>query len=368
MGLPQPINLTAKLYRLKDCLVKLGADDQQFVNAMVNRLERGERPLLIQLLRIKDMAVPGEAPVVDPVWREGTVTALRKDLDQVIWRYMPLEQMLFLLSTGTLHFSPLCRMKDTSEGQLPGRAFEQTRAMLPQHFFQPGAAIDADTMTDLLIAYRRRDACISCWYTDDSDNIAMWNEYAPRNGVAIRTTVGRLHSSLHGCCDTNLHMARVTYYEPEEEERYIDDAYFGSLFIKHAEGFRDEKELRAVAHRTNDGGGVNIPVASKVLIESLVLSPALPDWALPVISQLVTTLGFAGPIEHSSAKSSKMARLDANSLIAGLRVGQEISSGWYEDNRSAKAKVRDAIEIIIGKIQEFDAMPAEVLTARTHVD
>ena len=72
-------------------------------------------------------------------------------------------------------------------------------------------------------------------------------------------------------------MARVTYYEPEEEERYIDDAYFGSLFIKHAEGFRDEKELRAVAHRTNDGGGVNIPVASKVLIESRVLSPALPD-------------------------------------------------------------------------------------------
>jgi hypothetical protein len=100
MELPQPINLTAKLYRLKDCLDKLDADDQQFVNAMVDRLERGERPLLIQLLRIKDMPVPGEAPLVDPIWREGTVTALRKDLDQVIWRYMPLEQMLFLLSTG----------------------------------------------------------------------------------------------------------------------------------------------------------------------------------------------------------------------------------------------------------------------------
>jgi len=356
MELPQPINLTAKLYRLKDCLDKLDADDQQFVNAMVNRLERGERPLLIQLLRIKDMPVPGEAPLVDPIWREGTVTALRKDLDQVIWRYMPLEQMLFLLSTGTLHFSPLCLMNDTSEGQLPNRAFDQTKAMLPTAFLSAGAAIDADMMTNLLIAYRRRDACISCWYMDDLDNIAMWNEYAPRNGVAIRTTVGRLHSSLRGWCDTNIHMAGVTYYEPHEEERYIDDAYFGSLFIKHAEGFRHEKELRAVAYQTNDGGGVNIPVASKVLIESLVLSPDLLDWALPFISQLITILGFAGQIEHSSAKSSRMAGLDANSLIAGLRQGQEISSAWYKDNRSARAKVQDAIESVIGKIQQFDAI------------
>jgi hypothetical protein len=64
---------------------------------------------------------------------------------------------------------------------------------------------------------------------DDSDNIAMWKEYAPGNGAAIRNTVGRLHSSLDGCGDTNIHMARVTYYEPHEEGRYIDEAYFGSL-------------------------------------------------------------------------------------------------------------------------------------------
>jgi hypothetical protein len=183
----------------------------------------------------------------------------------------------------------------------------------------------------------------------------MWDEYAPRNGAAIRTTVGRLHSSLDGCYDTNIHMARVTYYEPHEEELYVDDAYLGSLFIKHAEGFRHEKELRAVAYRTNDGRGVNIPVASNVLIESLVLSPDLPDWAVPFITQLITTLGFAGQVERSSAKPSKAASLDAKSLIAGLRRGQVISSGWYEGNRSAK--VRDATETVIRKIQESGVTP-----------
>jgi hypothetical protein len=68
---------------------------------------------------------------------------------------------------------------------------------------------------------------------------------------------------------------------------YNDDACLGSLFIKHAEGFHREKELRALAYRTNDGRGVNIPVASKVLIESLALSPDLPDWAAPFITELI---------------------------------------------------------------------------------
>jgi hypothetical protein len=245
-------------------------------------------------------------------------------------------------------------MKDTSEGQLPGRAFEQTKAMLPPHFSQPDAAINSDATTKRLEADRQRNACISCWYMGDSDNTAMWDEYAP-SGAAIRTTVGRLHSSLDGCNDTNIHMARVTYYEPHEEERYIDAAYFGSLFIKRAERFRHEKELRALAYWTNDGRGVNIPVPSNVLIESLVLSPDLPDWGVPFITELIATLGFAGQIERSSEKSSRRASLDAKSLIAGLRNGQAISSGWYEGNRSAE--VRDATESVIGKIQESDAIP-----------
>jgi hypothetical protein len=349
MKLPEPIDLTAKVHMLKERLDSLAPADQEFVNAMAGRLEQGERPCLAELLRVKDMKVPGEAPFVDSILREGTVTALREDQDKVIWRYMPLEQLLFLLSTGTLHFSPLSCMKDTSEGQLPERAFEQTKATLPPHFSQPGASIDADTMTKLAIAYRQRDACISCWYMDDSDNIAMWSEYAPRDGVAIRTTVGRLHSSLGGCCDTNIHIARVTYYEPDEEELYVDDAYFGSLFIKHAEGFRHEKELRALAYRANNGRGVNIPVASNVLIESLVLSPDLPYWAVPFLTQLIITLGFAGRVERSSAIPSK-TKLDTAGLIAGLRRGQAISSGWYDANRYDN--VRDAIETLITTIQK----------------
>ena len=355
MELPEPIDLTAKLYRLKDCPDKLDADDQQFVNAMVDRLERGERPYRIQLLRIKDMQVPGEAPLVDPIWREGTVTALRKDLDQVIWRYMPLEQLFFLLSTGTLHFSPLCCMKDSSEGQLPKRAFEQTKAMLPPHFSQPGAAIDADTMTNLSIAYRQRDACISCWYmgttqttlpcgTNMRQELALRFEPLLAGCIRLLTDVMTQISIWLGSHTTNPMKRNDTSTTPT-----LDHS-----FIKHAEGFRHEKELRAVAYRTNDGRGVNIPVASNVLIESLVLSPDLPDLAVPFITQLIATLGFAGQIERSSAKSSRTAGLDAKSLIAGIRDGQVISSGWYEGNRSAK--VRDATEAVIRKIQESDVV------------
>ncbi len=198
---------------------------------------------------------------------------------------------------------------------------------------------------------------------DASENIAMWDEYAPRTGAAIRTTVGLLHSSLNGCYDTNIHMARVEYYESHEEEQYDAHAGLGSLFIKHTKppdrsrfgSLRHEKELRAVAYRINDGRGVNIPVASNVLINSLVLSPDLPDWAVPIITELITAHGFAGQTERSSAKSSRTAPLDAKCLIAGLRHGQRVSSPWYEGNSSAKG--RDAIETAIRKIQESDAIP-----------
>jgi hypothetical protein len=100
---------------------------------------------------------------------------------------------------------------------------------------------------------------------------------------------------------------------------------------------------------------VNIPVASDVLIESLLLSPDLADWEVPFITELISTLGFAGEIDRSSAKPSITTSLDGKSLIAGLRHGQVISSGWYDGNRSAK--VRDAIETVIRKIQESGVIP-----------
>jgi hypothetical protein len=91
----------------------------------------------------------------------------------------------------------------------------------------------------------------------------------------------------------------VTYFSQDEEERYVDEVFYGSLFIKH-DPFRHERELRAVAYRTNLGTGVDKAVNLDTLIGRLVLSPDLKDWAVPVITETIRRLGCAGPVAKST--------------------------------------------------------------------
>ena len=66
--------------------------------------------------------------------------------DEKIWRYIPLEQLFALLSTKALHFSPLSAMEDIAEGQLPGRAWEDTKKQLPQEILEGRGSMNADAM------------------------------------------------------------------------------------------------------------------------------------------------------------------------------------------------------------------------------
>ena len=136
-----------------------------------------------------------------------------------------------------------------------------------------------------------------------SDSPEMWKVYAPRNGVAIQSTVRRLGSSLQES-STPVTIRPVHYFPPEDEEKYIDEALYGSFFIKHEATFGHEKELRELAFRASDASGVYIPVNLELLIERLVLSPDLDGWAVPFITEAVRHFGFGGPIEKSTQAST----------------------------------------------------------------
>jgi hypothetical protein len=184
---------------------------------------------------------------------------------------------------------------------LPPRAWEETKKQLPQSVLEQRGGMDADMMMGCMVQQRRTDACVNCWYVNASDSLKMWRQYAPKNGVAIQSTVRRFASCLQEC-QTPVTIAPVTYFAPEEKEKYIDEAFYGSLFIKH-DPFRHERELRALAYRVNVGCGVDIPVNLESLIERLVLSPELKDWAVPIITETVRRFGFGGCVEKSSLKS-----------------------------------------------------------------
>ena len=262
MRVMQGVDVLAKLYKLKGNLDGLSEDDKAFVNVMVKLHESGQQLNRRQLLRIMDMRLPGEVGQDESrdstVWTQGLVSVVYASLEEVIWRYMPLEQFLALLWKKSIHFSPLSVMGDISEGQLPPRAWEETKKQLPQAALEGRGGMDADTMMGWMVQQRRTDACVSCWYMNTSDSLKMWQQYAPKNGVAIQSSVRRFAACFQEC-QTPVTIVPVTYFAPEEEEKYIDEAFYGSLFIKH-DPFRHEKELRALAYRVNVGGGNELGV------------------------------------------------------------------------------------------------------------
>jgi hypothetical protein len=292
------IDVVAKLHALKDHLSELAPEDAAFVAEMIALHESGQVPNRRQILRIVDMVIPGEPPKQPDIHTFGLVNTIFTAPDETIWRYMPLEQLFALLSGKALHFSPLSVMEDSAEGQLPGRAWEETKTQLPRDILEGRGSMDADTMMAIMVHQRRTDACINCWYMDGSDCLKMWREYAPKNGVAIQSTVRRLGSALQGS-ETPVTIGPVTYFSPEDEDKYVNEALYGSLYIKR-DPFRHEKELRALAFRVNAGQGVDIPVDVESLIERLVLSPELKDWAVRFVIEAIRHFGFGGCIEKST--------------------------------------------------------------------
>lgn len=279
------VDIIAKLFKLREHLVELPDEERQIVVENLTRHENGSLPLIRDTPRIAWMQVPGEPPLLSPLLQEGTVSVQRKHINDVIWRYMPLEVLFSLLLTEKLHFSPLSCMADANEGELPPETFERAKAQLPLHFQGTTSSITADVVTANLVQHRKHTISLNCWYVGNSENREMWRQYAPNNGVAIQTTVKRLFDALEKHSDTNIHLERVTYFDASEESQYADHAFYGSLFIKHAEPFRKESELRALAPNGRYKNGIDIAVNLPVLLERIVLSPDLRSWAVPLLQR-----------------------------------------------------------------------------------
>lgn len=293
------IDIPTKLDRLRKNLGELNEADQKFVGDMLALLESGCLPNRHQILRIVDLNPASEGiPEDSTIWTHGNVNVVFVSPDEVIWRYMPLERLFVALWTTSLHFSPLCTMEDKSEGELPPLALEEIKKELPRLMPEGTGRRDAETTAATMVRQRNTDVCINCWYLDKSESLEMWQKFAPKNGVAIQSTIRSLASCL-GACDTPIRIIPVGYFRPEEEDEYSSEARYGNVFIKRSK-YENERELRAVAYRTNIGCGFDIHVDVERLIERLVLSPELEDWAVPVIEKTVRLYGFGGCIEGSA--------------------------------------------------------------------
>lgn len=139
--------------------------------------------------------------------------------DTIIWRYMSFVKLLDLIHTGELFFTNLSalRAEDPFEGKGTLADHRFSEALKDPSLFKQTFG---DTLPDDLGGFLRRavadpahghaELCyVSCWHANSSESAALWKIYSASHGVAIRSTVARLASSIKS--DRSFTLGGVTY-------------------------------------------------------------------------------------------------------------------------------------------------------------
>ena len=193
-------------------------------------------------------------------------------LDAPICQYMRLDYFISLLATGEYFVRPRCEFEDAFEANLP------LPKMLPIH--EAGKTVpqqvldeEINKMSEKLEANRENGKLLtSCWCLQMCENLLMWNCYASKIGVRIKSTVHRFVSAL----DTDAYdilCGRMNY----TVYNYYNDDF---LFSKD-KGYGGEDEFRFYFMPKNSDPESDSekpkPVRIKVnlleLIEDVMLSP-----------------------------------------------------------------------------------------------
>ena len=193
-------------------------------------------------------------------------------LDVPICQYMRLDYFISLLATGEYFVRPRCEFEDAFEAKMP------LPNMFPIH--EAGKTVSSEVledemqkMSEKLEANKENGKLLtSCWCLQTCENLLMWNCYASKVGVRIKSTVRRFLSALNtDAYDILCGRMNYTVYS-----YYIDDF----LFTKD-KGYGGEDEFRfyfmpKATDQDSDSEKpkpVRIKVNLSELIEDVMLSP-----------------------------------------------------------------------------------------------
>ena len=148
-----------------------------------------------------------------------------------LWRYMGLTKFLSLLNRRALFFSLVSDMEDSHEGFI--YPLPSTEEGDPDEGARDGLTLLSATI---------RTSLISCWTKSEYESTLMWEKYAGKEGVAIRTTLQGLKDSFTSVEKDKARFGRVAYVDYKSEILRLDVA---PLYHKRME-YREESEVRVV--------------------------------------------------------------------------------------------------------------------------
>lgn len=181
-----------------------------------------------------------------------------------VWRYLSFDKFINLLIHREIQFTRATLFSDQNELRLleaPKGKRELTKERVKQ--------------LEKRIARLRETTYISCWSLGMSESYPLWKIYlgGARNGVAIRTTVGRLRSSLDQATD-NYFDGGVQYRQVVFEDDPTDE----QLICTKLEAYTYEREYRVFTQLSPQSKSSSEEVASftpNVLSEAVDLGSML---------------------------------------------------------------------------------------------
>ena len=234
----------------------------------------------------------------------------RPDLDQpkdevVLWRYFTIVKFEKLIKDQSIYFCRADKFDDPLEGRTPRGTVREMYRSSPQF------VADAVHMVRDLF---RGKTYVSCWREDQEESQAMWSSYAANaTGVAVKTTVGRLKSSI--TAEESFVLARVRYLDFDSHPN-VNDVH-QQMLIKSLD-FQAESEVRLIHLTDVLGGRLDVVMQPKIelginlktnlcdLVEEVVMGVNASESDLEIVKK--------GLIEINCLAKLRMSHLGQSSL------------------------------------------------------
>jgi len=221
--------------------------------------------------------------------------SLPENPDTVVWKYLDLSKFLDLLMSQKLFMSRSDKFEDQYEGTFSEPTFEEMKKLAADN-------------PEFLSYYKthREKVIVSSWHINEYESFAMWQIFTGNSeGLAIRSTVGRLKNALTVESQFEQHIGKVNYIDYKKEYIPFDDAFFPFLFKRKS--FQYEREIRIISDLSHTdltiNDGLKIKVNISELIEKIYIHPKSENWYKRLVIDLLGRLGFDFTIEKSDLES-----------------------------------------------------------------
>lgn len=215
-----------------------------------------------------------------------------------IWHYFSLAKFIGLLDSSSLYFSRQDQFDDVKEGRL---------SQADKNYLNCFHGSIAEHMES------DKNGCFyaNCWTVSESDEYVLWSTYASlKNGIAVKSTIGKLIDALDEKDERQVYIAKVEYYNEVNGSSFkVSDGIINLLALGFSkrEYFVAENELRLLyrsfdAHLDkNSPTHISFSVDLTKLIDSIYVSPKSYPWFRNAISKLIELYGLRGiPVYESS--------------------------------------------------------------------